>query len=342
MTLRQIVYALTALVALFTGGADPAEAQSLRKGTSTCGGRDLIAELRAQGPDVGRRLDATAAGMSNAKAILWRLEKAGVPPSHLFGTVHLTDERVNDLTPAIQQALDGARVVALEIADFSTEQLAAGIAKVATLLQYPDGRSLEALLAADELQIARSALEKAGMPGAALARLRPWVVTMAMALTDCERERAATGLKPLDERLGMRARARRIEVISLESVEAQLRSMAAIPEVDQLALLKAGLKLNPLAQDMMETLVGRYLASDLGMIWAMQLELWRQNGVGEATADAFMRELVSLRNKRMRDAALPHLAKGGAFVAVGALHLPGKDGLVALFQEAGYTATPVE
>jgi uncharacterized protein YbaP (TraB family) len=44
----------------------------------------------------------------------------------------------------------------------------------------------------------------------------------------------------------------------------------------------------------------------------------------------------------MRDAALPHLAEGKAFIAVGALHLPGKNGLVALLRGAGYTVSPVE
>lgn len=341
MILRHVLFALMVLLATASHML-PAAAQTKRQGAATCGGRDLIADLRAQGAETSKRLDATSAAMSNAKAILWRLEKAGIPPSHLFGTVHLTDDRVNDLTPAIQEAIDGARVVALEIADLSAERLGEGIGKVATLLQYPDGRSLEALLAPDELQIARAAIEKAGMPRGALARLRPWVVTMSIALTDCERQRATSGLKPLDERLGLRARARRIQVVSLETIEAQLRAMAAVPETDQLALLKAGLKLNHLSQDMMETLIGRYLASDLGMIWAMQLELWRQQGVSEAAAGSFMRELVVARNKRMRDAALPYVSKGGTFIAVGALHLPGEHGLVALFEDAGYKATPVE
>jgi uncharacterized protein YbaP (TraB family) len=44
----------------------------------------------------------------------------------------------------------------------------------------------------------------------------------------------------------------------------------------------------------------------------------------------------------MRDAAGPLLDEGGVFIAVGALHLSGEKGLVALLREAGYTVTPVE
>ena len=48
------------------------------------------------------------------------------------------------------------------------------------------------------------------------------------------------------------------------------------------------------------------------------------------------------RNLVMRDNALPQLAQGGVFVAVGALHLPGNQGLVELFRMAGYTVTAIE
>lgn len=341
VTIVRSVVALCA-AAVLTALSPIATAQPVRDGEPACGGRDMLPDLRARGPEVAKRLDAAAAATTNAKAILWRLEKEGIPPSHIFGTVHVSDDRVNNLTPAIQHAIDTSRVVALEIADLSPERMGQGIAKVRQLLDYPHGQSLETLLAPDELAVARAAIQKAGMPVLALAKLRPWVVSMSIALTDCERQRTASGLKPLDERLGLRAKVRRIHVISLETVEEQLRAMAAVPEADQLALLKASLKLHDRTQDFIETLIRRYLASDLGMIWAIQRELWREQGVTEASSGAFLRELVTVRNKRMRDVAMPYVAKGGTFIAVGALHLPGKQGLVALFQEAGYTATPVE
>jgi uncharacterized protein YbaP (TraB family) len=44
----------------------------------------------------------------------------------------------------------------------------------------------------------------------------------------------------------------------------------------------------------------------------------------------------------MRDAAEPLLQDGSAFIAVGALHLVGPTGLVALLRERGYTVTAVE
>ena len=65
-------------------------------------------------------------------------------------------------------------------------------------------------------------------------------------------------------------------------------------------------------------------------------------GVDAAPVDTFESDIAVKRNYGMRDASLPLLEQGGAFIAVGALHLLGKEGLVELFRAAGYTVTPIE
>ena len=52
--------------------------------------------------------------------------------------------------------------------------------------------------------------------------------------------------------------------------------------------------------------------------------------------------MVTSRNKVMVERAEPILAKGNAFMAVGALHLPGAEGLVEDFRKAGYTVTAAD
>jgi uncharacterized protein YbaP (TraB family) len=51
--------------------------------------------------------------------------------------------------------------------------------------------------------------------------------------------------------------------------------------------------------------------------------------------------LLKNRNERWMN-VLPGLMKKEAqFIAVGALHLPGPHGLIALLRKAGYTAVPI-
>ena len=51
--------------------------------------------------------------------------------------------------------------------------------------------------------------------------------------------------------------------------------------------------------------------------------------------------LIRKRNRNMAARAAGLLAGGNAFIAVGALHLPGGEGLVELIRQAGYKVTPV-
>ena len=52
-----------------------------------------------------------------------------------------------------------------------------------------------------------------------------------------------------------------------------------------------------------------------------------------------MRALLQDRNAIMAERAAPLLASGGAFIAVGALHLAGKTGLSSASAPMGYTVT---
>lgn len=307
----------------------------------TCSGRDMLAEMQASDPAAYARVLAAAEATSDARAVLWRIEAKDVPPSYLFGTVHLTDNRVNALSERVRAALDEVKQIALEVADVSPQSVSAAIAALGRLVAF-DGPSLDKLLSQEEFEVARSALIATGVPSQAVAVLRPWVVTMSLAMTPCERRRAASGLLPLDMRLADHGKRRGIAVIGLETLEGQLRALAAVPEEDQLQLLKVSLKYYDRSDDLMETMVGRYLARDIGVMWPFQIELAKKAGYSPEAFKSFERQMVGVRNAAMRDAALPLLREGGAFIAVGVLHLPGKQGLVALFREAGYALVPVE
>jgi uncharacterized protein YbaP (TraB family) len=332
--LHVLALLVAVVISLFTARAAAAAPPA-------CAGRDMLAELQAADSAAYERVLAAASATSNARAILWRIEGKQRPPSYLFGTVHLTDDRVNALSERVRAALDGASRIALEVSNLSQQSVAAAMAALGKLVAF-DQPSLDKLLSGEEFETARSALVTMGVPSEAVAVLRPWVVTMSLAMTACERTRAAAGLLPLDMRIAEHGKRRKIPVVGLETLEAQLRALAALSEGEQLQILKVTLKYYDRADDLMETMVQRYLARDLGTIWPFQIELARKAGYPADAFTAFERQMVGVRNAAMRDAALPLLKEGGVFIAVGALHLPGKQGLVTLFQNAGYTLVPVE
>jgi uncharacterized protein len=52
-------------------------------------------------------------------------------------------------------------------------------------------------------------------------------------------------------------------------------------------------------------------------------------------------KMITVRNRHMAERAEATLNAGNAFMAVGALHLPGPEGLVSLLQQKGFTVTPI-
>ncbi|MGE0768773.1 MAG: TraB/GumN family protein [Hyphomicrobiaceae bacterium] len=306
-----------------------------------CLGRDLLPGLAATA-ETAARIEAAAAKIANGAALLWRVSRADVKPSYLFGTIHLTDKRVTKLSDAVSSALARAKRVALEVADVSPQAFAVALGRVHDRVVFSDDRSVFETLNETERTSMSAALVGVGIPSESQKALRPWFVTMMLAIPKCERMRLEAGLQPLDLQIGALARKRGAEVLSLETLEGQLSAMASIPETDQIIVLKAALKTIAQTPDAIESMVQRYLSKDIATILPMQAELLRAAGFDPAIMDSFYRAVLSARNPGMRDAALPILAQGEAFIAVGALHLAGENGLVALLRAAGFEVDAIE
>lgn len=335
---RVFIWFFVALLALTAPRAALADAPR-------CRGNNLLDELRAQEPTVYSAVRERADATPNARHVLWKVEhprQPDRPASYLFGTIHLADPRVLALTPATQSALSGVRRIALEVDDLSPERVGSALASIGDLVTLPGQGQLKTLLSDSDARKAHGALLQAGLPEDFAGRVRPWLAQIMLATTACERARVASGLLPLDAALQKKAERAGVSVIGLETIEMQFRSLAAVPQSDQVTLLRTALKMHDRADDMMETLVQAYLQRDLGVIWPLQLALARRHGMEVAAFAAFERHLLTDRNTRMRDRALGHLNYGGVFMAVGALHLPGEKGLVALLRDAGYSVTPIE
>jgi uncharacterized protein YbaP (TraB family) len=334
---------LIAIAALATAAAlGPATAAGKDDAADKCRGIDMLAETAAKDPQTYTRIMAEAAATKNAGAILWKIEKDGRPPSYLFGTVHLTDERVTNLSPAVKSALNAAKVVALEVSDLSETATASVIAQAAPLVMFTDGRRLDTLLSNADYDVVKTIIARSGMPVEMAALFKPWIVTMILSVSECERHKVQNGARVLDMKIAEMGKARGLDVVGLETIPAQLESLAAVPEQQQLDMLRSSLRFADRTDDMMETLVQLYLSRKISAAMPFQLALARQAGVSDQAFAGFQQKLIVERNEKMLAVAEPLLDKGGVFVAIGALHLPGEKGVVALLRQSGYTVSPIE
>ena len=338
--MRSISITSLALAASLSCGATAALAQ-----TQTCAGHDVLADLKAAEPQAYAAVRAAADNTENANALLWKIQRTDdpdKPASYLFGTLHLSDDRVHKLSPVVLKAIDTARRVAVEVEDLTPTRIAEALITLREQATLPEDQSLDKMLTPQELEKVRERLARIELKGEAVLRVRPWVVQMALGVSECERSRRALGRRSLDAEIENRAEVRGVGTVGLETVELQLEALAAVPDEHQLRILKASLAQLDRLDDMQETMVRLYVGRDLGAIWPLQIAVGAKHGASSEAFEAFAQSLVVARNVQMRDRALLHLQTGGIFVAVGALHLPGRNGLVRLLQDEGYTVTAVE
>jgi uncharacterized protein YbaP (TraB family) len=310
-----------------------------------CAGRDILAEMKRTDPEGYARIRAAADATPNTRALLWRIESKGEPaaraPSYLFGTMHSTDARVLKRSPAVTQAFNAARTVALEYLESEAPLVKVG-ELVAAKGFYPEGNGLKDLLTPAEFATLRKTLGAEGMQADAVHLMRPWFAGLALALPVCERKRNEAGLTDLDKQLERDGIAQGKKMIGLETARLQIDALMGMPDAVQVKLLKGSVATLHLRDHALEVMARAYLARDLGIALPFSKRLLERAGQDPAPVDTIESEIAVKRNYGMRDASLPLLEQGGAFIAVGALHLLGKEGLVELFRAAGYTVTPIE
>ncbi|WP_269931913.1 TraB/GumN family protein [Aminobacter sp. HY435] len=321
------------VVALLLSGKARAEAPA-------CTGVDMLAELANNDPALLKTIEEEARKTLNGEGLLWKLEKPGQRPSWLYGTMHVTDPRVTTLEPAAQKAFDGAHTLVMETTDvLDPKAMMASLMKQPELMMFTDATTLPSLLSPEDAKIVNAALEARGIPAASIVRMKPWMLSSMVALPACELNRKASGAPVLDILLAQQAKAAGKQVKGLETAADQLSAMASLPMEFHIQGLVETLKLGSRMDDVIETMVVLYQRGDTGMFWPLVRNVLPSGASDDSGYAAFEEAMVTTRNKTMAERAAPILDQGDVFMAVGAMHLPGPDGLVELFRKAGYTVS---
>ena len=273
---------------------------------------------------------AASAAERFGEGLLWRIDGKGAAPSHLFGTIHLADPRVTALPPAVARELKQARSVTVE-----AKLDGAGLLLLASRMLYTDGRDL-AGVAGDELY--RKVVKAAGglgLPEPALLMLKPWAMALLLSVPP---QNTADVLDIVLARIAMEQGK---PLHELESVEEQVAVFERLSEADQVAMLREAVD----NYENMPRLIGRvidaYLARDLAGIWRIREASGGKSEEARRFRELFVQNLLHDRNNRMAERAEPRLREGGAFIAVGALHLYGEHGLPALLEKRGWRVVRV-
>ncbi|MEM6972867.1 MAG: TraB/GumN family protein [Pseudomonadota bacterium] len=324
---------------------------------AACAGRNLLDDLAAADPATHAAILAEGETVRNGGARLWRVVAPGEAGasdttliSYLFGTYHDTGAHLT-LSPAVEMAFEAATRLVVELDPASLEALAARVAGDPTfsLRATPPsaGERLVDRLPRAGRQAAEAALAARGLTLPMADRLAPWLLFSTLGVPACELSAMGAGAEVLDTRLMSAAVASGKPVTGLERYETALSAIDALPPDIAADMIVDALLMARHEEDVRATLMDSYAKGQIGTLWAASQFLGqrfsgRPAAEAERMAEAFDEGIIVARNRAWMAPLLPIMADGGAFVAVGALHLPGEAGLVALLRAEGYKVTPID
>lgn len=252
--------------------------------------------------------------------------------SHLLGTMHVGFGFEEVLTDDARACFRGAERVMLE-ADVSSAD--PGVMQARALL--PAGQSLRALLGEPSWGVLVARLGT-HIPPPFMERLKPWLPAVTLGLLDLEG--ALHELKPdatnhmMDLEVMAVARAEKKQLLFLETIDEQLAMFDQVPLDEQIGELRRTLSEGSSTQG--RSMLRAFAEGDED---ALTESLFEPEQV--AQAPGFFDVVLNQRNARWLPVLEQEIARGGAFVAVGAAHLLGERGILAQLRQRGYVVTRV-
>ena len=265
---------------------------------------------------------------TSPKHCLWLVETPRNKAVFLLGSLHVLKSDAYPLANAINEAYSRSQKVVFET-DLAAMTDPAIQAKMLAMGLYPEGQTLFQNIS-DEM---RSSLKKKmadlGMPMEHYGRFRPWFMAVTMTALELQR----LGFSPeygIDVHFYGRAGSDQKEIGYLEPVEFQLDLLGKMNEQDQNAFLGQTLKDLDVAAQMADDMLKNWEKGDVDNLYAILFESFEGYPQIE-------NRLIRRRNIDWVKKIEAMMAEDkNIFIVVGAGHLIGPGGVVALLKERGY------
>ncbi len=257
------------------------------------------------------------------RPLFFKIEKDG-KTTYALGTFHTGVDAETRLPDTIWKRLDDASTFAIET-DISDRSIAADLAK------RSDGKTLH-----DDLGDAYwQKLETALTPKVA-ARLNAMKPTIAATMLSL---RGLPQTPPMDGVLLGHAQNAHKHIAYLEPASVQVAVLVKWMDVRALEEMLDDLSWG---EHLQKDMLAAYIAGDDQKILALsaaEKAEWKKAGRSEAEYDQMMEDMLYHRNASWIAPIEQLHASGGAFIAVGAMHLIGPHSVLELLAQKGYTVT---
>ena len=259
------------------------------------------------------------AAQATEKGLFWKLESPSGITSYLFGTIHTDDNRVADISPNVQTAIKSVDVFMMESAENRDP----------SVMMLKEG-SLASQLTNDEFEQVQELADFHTMHLGAAMQMKPWLLAVVFDLPKPQTPFAQDNL------LMTKSEEAAKEVLGIETAAEHFGVMDDFSLEEQMVMLRAVLKRTQAQKEAdFERLIAAYLEGDSDKITALDEQI--TSGMLPKELWAKMRDrLLDKRNVVIAERTIKVANEKPVFVAVGASHLAGDNGLIAAFKKAGF------
>jgi hypothetical protein len=264
-------------------------------------------------------------------ALLWKISGNGLSkPSYLYGTIHLIPKAELTFSEPLLAALDRSKRVAFEIDMREMTNLGKQFSLI-TKAFMRDGKTLRDLLNAEDYAFVQSKMTEQGMSMGMLERLKP--MFLSMMLSNEEENLQNSRMTSVEMELYQLARKRKLASAGLETAAYQIGVFDSIPYDAQARMLVETLRSGERDAGAYKDMLRLYRAEDISKMQSMVVE------EGQDMA-RFEELLLTRRNQNWIPVMRRLMKETPTLFAVGAGHLGGPRGVIALLRAEGYRVEP--
>ena len=271
-----------------------------------------------------------------AKSLLWKISGNGIKDtSYLYGTIHLIDKKDFILTPQLKKSFKKTNALVLEVnleMDTPTKQ------EMARKMMYPNRQSIQNYVSPSDYNYLHSylidTLKISSLKTTIYEKLTPFFFESIIAAEQIKNvksyEKTLAKMARKKEKLFVETIQEQMDIVNGDSLHIQINNL--------MRNIRAG-KLN--ADKEMKEMIKLYVNQDLQELYNYVTASFVEFEKDPKKIDEILAKMLSNRNKKWIPLFSNWMQEKSLFIAVGAGHLAGDEGVINLLKRQGYTVEPV-
>ena len=269
----------------------------------------------------------TLIALSSQAQLLYKIEGNNLQkPSYIYGTIHIMPKKDFVISDSIKSAFKSCKELAMEVdlnMDLKTQL------EILEISMLPDGKTIDNITSKENSErIRKFCLDSLNWRESKYIksnRLQPFFLSSLIT------QELIGKSKSFEIEFKKLAKKYKMSVSGLETIQFQIKLLSEVSYEEQIKMLQLSLTTD---NSEFNKLLDAYLKKDIDQLGTLM------NNAD--LSPEFYSNLIVVRNQNWIPIITELIQTNPTFIAVGAAHLPGKDGVLNLLREAGYKITPIE